>query len=619
MSMSSNVAFAAEASKVNPAPNVQPIVETKVRAETKKVSEPESLETATEKFRSILENAKLNGFVSSKSEEESVAPTDNNSDLMRAARRLSEDAAKAEPVQVDKAAAFTCADMTVLNMSKFVDVQTFEDLIAEKSKADGKIDAKEVESLALTYISLGLGAEAKALLRPFNSPRHKVLSHASDLLSGVSLSPEQFMFSETATCDGVSDLWADLENPDRLESAAFISGPQTVKKELSNYPTFLKLHLGVELAISAADRGNMRLAKALWADIIQSNPALRVDVGGDHALLYLSAKLETADKPKKAEAIFKYLSERDGLYRVRSLQALTHMTYASGSILSPEMETDLVSINHELSGEKAGRDAAVQLIKNRIESGMAIDAMRSTRKMLKPEDEEFLYAVDLIAVHIQGLFDSPQSTVKMLGLNSYLEDPDIFDISNHQASLQRAALLAAITLDLPELGDVIYGSAKTVADSDKAFIAYAKALSDLKQDKFPEASMDLTADVTNAAKENAHTNTLRTKVIQTAMRLGDFKTARLTIATLPDGQEKSDYTTQLAWLEREWETVQTDLSKSPQDTTVSKARRDMVDFITEETPNTKTAPRLRNPVDVAAFVSNLDSDLSTVKEYLDNG
>ena len=175
--------------------------------------------------------------------------------------------------------------------------------------------------------------------------------------------------------------------------------------------------------------------------------------------------------------------------------------------------------------------------------------------------------------------------------------------------------------DLPELGDLIYSAVDVENETDKAFVAYARALSTLKRDEFPSDAIDLASDVASHMEEEAHSNALRHNIIKTAFRLGDFKTARLTIETLPNAEEKEDFKTRLAWLEQEWGTVRTSLAQDTDTQTKSeKSRLDMVDLILD-TPKKKTkkAKALNTPMDIAAYISDLDNDLTTVQEYLDNG
>lgn len=590
-------------------------------------SDSQSLEDATQRFKTLLENAKINGFVSSKEEvpkRDEEGPETNAQDDGHNGKAWSRSKAAQKTALKDKKASaeYSCEDVSVLNMEPYWEVENFEDLISEKFKANGSLDPDEVEGLALTYISLGMGAEAKTLLRPYKMPRHVILSRVSDLISGHKFSPSESLLGDVSECSAAADLWASYENPARLEYRAFLAGPKSLRNELKTYPKFLQQYLTTELSILADENGNPALSKFLWTDLRTTNPRLNSDLGGDHALMYLKATQLKDTEPEMTQAIFKYLSERDGLFRARALGAFNDYKMKNSAEFDENLNIDLEAIHHEYSGEKAGRDAAVQLIKNRIEAGMAIDAIRSTKKMLNPEDEEFLYAVDLIAVHIQGLFNSPDSAVNMLGLNSYLEDPEIFDVSSHRLTLQRAALLAAIALDLPELGDLIYRAVDTKNDSDQAFVAYARALSALKRDEFPSDAIDLASDVANHMEDAAHSNGLRLNIIKTAFRLGDFKTARLTIETLPDEDEKSDYKTKLAWLEQEWGTVRTNLAQDETAQTASdKSRLNMVNLILDNSPmnKTKKSKRLNTPMDIAAYISDLDSDLTTVQEYLDNG
>ncbi len=596
-----------------------------------KGSDPESLEQATEKFKRILENAKLNGFVSDRTEK--TPGLDTNDPDQRASDpqiSVSQDT-DSQNIQTVGPTALTCSDMDVLDMSQFFDIYDVEHLKQEKSKSDGSLDSQEIETLAQTYMSLGLGAEAYAVLKPYNTPRHVILSHVSTIMAGFNLNEHKVLFTDVAACGPTADLWAAFENPERLDYIAYTSGPQTLRYELKGYPKFLRIDLGLELAIKAAERGNLLLANGIWEDMVGKDATLKLGLRGDHSQLYLTALRSQERDVEKAIAIYEYLSERDGLFRSKALQALTTLKLNSGEALSENMEIDLASVSHEYSGEKAARDAAVQLIKNRIQAGMAIDAIRTTRKMLDPQDTEFLYAVDLIAVHIQGLFDSPDSTVNMLGLNSYLVDPDIFKHSNKQAALQRSALLAAIALDLPELGDVIYKSTQDVSGPDKAFLAYARALGRLKYDELPEAPTDLTSDVASRVSEENHANLLRREVIKTAFRLGDFKTAQMAIAKVPEPKEKAEFEQKLAWLQGNWDTVRLALAESAAGQSAEeKARSGLVDYISgakalgvknasSDENGTSPLPNLTNPIDVAAFVSDIAADLSSVQDYLDNG
>lgn len=622
--------FAADTVEIEPELRVMSKV-TPVTSSKAPSSQSQSLEDATQRFKNILDNAKLNGFVSSKAEMSKRESLEDSNDIdAKKFKDALENGIGSETVRTGHSASieaqaeiqFTCEDMTVLNMEPYWEVTDFEDLIAEKSTADGSLDPVEIEGLALTYISLGMGAEAKALLRPYDTPRHTVLSRVSDLISGHRFKPSESILGATSHCSAAADLWASYENPSRLEYRTFFAGPKSLQNELKTYPKFLQEFLSTEFAILASENGNPALSKFLWTDLRTANPRLNTDLGGDHSLLYLKAKQVQETDPEMAHAIFKYLSERDGLFRARALSAFNASKIKSSDEFDENLNMDLESVSHEFAGEKAGRDAAVQLIKNRIQAGMAIDAIRSTKKMLKPEDDEFVYAVDLIAVHIQSLFDSPDSAVNMLGLNSYLEDPEIFNISSHKLTLQRAALLAAIALDLPELGDLIYRAVDVQNETDQAFVAYARALSALKRDEFPEDAIDLASDVASHMEEEAHSNMLRRNIIETAFRLGDFKTARLTIETLRDAKEKADYKTRLAWLEQEWGTVRTSLAEDDTNTQTksNQSRLDMVDLILDkQSEKTQKTVPLKTPMDITAYISDLDSELLTVQEYLDNG
>lgn len=611
-------AFAAD-NPDDPTAKTKPQASQKADAPPSEADAPQSLEQASESFRQMLQQAKKTGFVTRRSDTVGQDASASSASGPNGAAETSQNSVaegNLSSAGLEAAAPeFSCTDAVVLDFIPYAAIATYEDLVLKKREFGGDLDVTEIETLAKTYISLGMGAEAQALLRPYDSPNFRLLSRAGALISNSRVAGETLRLLEISSCGKSADLWASVEDPTRLGYSAYLSGPQSLEKELAQYPPFLRTYLTVDLAISAAENGNLLLSNRLWDTLVFNNVALEHQLAGDHAQLYLTALRIQARDTDRALQIFQYLGERDGLYRAKALKALASFKYAEGGTLSADMETDLLAITRENSGAVTGREAAVALIKNRIAENMTIDAIRTTKKMLQPDDPEFVYIVDVIAESVEGLLNAETSTVKMLGLNSYLEDPEFFASSDRQAALQRAALLAALALDLPELGDVIYRPRAPVNVEDQAFLTYAKALGALKEGS---AAAPMESD-----RRDEQANLLRREMVLAALRLGDFKTASQTIMMLPEDAAREDLQARLNWLQGAWakaEKAQIKSADAQQPSgALSSSQINMAGFLTDPKINANRAKNLKSPLEVAAFVADLNTDLSTVQEYLDNG
>lgn len=483
------------------------------------------LSNAAESLSKILADAKRQGFMQAKP---TVVETQT-----------------AEPVE---SPLLSCAAAEVLDFQALQPIEAYEDLITGKDVSSEMEAQYGALHLARIYLSLGLGVEAVATLSPYEGADAELLKRVAMLLADPHYDVETPLLEIYADCNSHAELWAILENPERLETVLSGERRRRIVNTMPTFPKYIRENLSVNLAIKAAENDNMFLAQAIWAkmdtEARETGHRLPADKTEKDDYLYLNGLLKKDSDPNFYLSVLNYLAEREGVFRLTALTQLSKLNRTSTAKINASLEDDLLEVSQNFSNGYESQLAAMELVKNRIHIGRAVDAISATKKYFSPSDAEYRQSVLQITDLVQGRLRSEHQLNRIVGLNDYLYDTRFFEYAGNTDGLRYDALSAALLSGLPELHHKIFDADESLPTEAEKLMQQARFFADLKID----SQQVLTQNNNNMLLPDI----LLKRVARHALANNNTVLARSMAAKLSGSEARQNMTHNIAWIEGRW-------------------------------------------------------------------
>ncbi len=498
--------------------------------------------------------------------------------------------------------AVNCDIGEILKFTSLQPIETYEDLTMAKSVRDEMNDVYGALHLARVQLSLGLNTEAKATLAPYETIEADLLVRAAGLLTHPHFDIDAPIIEAFAHCNTQTKIWAMLENPEYFREPISAENRRKIVNEVAVFPKFLRETISVNLGIKAAETGEINLARALWAkmdtEARENGTRLPDEKLDKHDYLYLNGLLNKDSDPDFYISVLNYLSEREGEFRLTALTQLSKENRSSTAKINTTLEDDLVEVSQTFSNGSESQLAALELVKNRIHVGRAIDAITATKKYFNPTDAEFRQSVLQITELVQTRLQSESNLKRIVGLNDYLFDTAFFEEGGDTDGLKTQALNAALLSNLPELHEKIFVSEEDVPKDAKPLLKQARFFANLKSGK--------TQDEPETIRSVSLSNTLAQKTGEQALAENNLNLARSMAAKMSDNNERQDLLQNIAWIEGRWSDTM-------------KKSDDIVQVLTNPTSQAISADDRQWVKKLPEKLSSIETTLQHTQDYLKNG
>jgi|GEM_PF-4666632 len=340
---------------------------------------------------------------------------------------------------IDDEQTVDCAVVDAFDMATDIGVTDYAQLqvVRDDYVYGGDVEAKR--QLVTGYLSLGMGTEAIALAndpmigaigrmveqRVTHADRDRLASHAHCNRSAALLS---FIANHSS---------GDGREPD---VDVFELWPENLREILRPYLAVSLYKAGYRnVADAQAEAVHFRISRSLRAENL------------DHAGLVSAGYYLRERQPMEAAAIFRYLSERDGIHRAAALQQLALMT---GSGVGEAYAFDLENIRHQYTGKAEARQAVLQSVKLDVDSGQYLSAIALVVSEMTPQDLEHTEALTVISEAMTDhLSDDALPEYRLAALNAYWGNRRLFHEMPARTALENSVAATIQTFELSGLAD----------------------------------------------------------------------------------------------------------------------------------------------------------------------
>ena len=458
---------------------------------------------AVRSLESILSKATEDGFLVTRPDRKNPTSNSPSSDTNQNKNASSKAALSERPSSV-----INCEAAKALNIETLSNISVLSDINAAKAKLGNRETADEdISNLMMTYIALDLGTEARAISSYVNSP---LLSALAALVADEAEDRDITLIQNSRLCSSSFKVWdfaAHIASADPLKHKTTLEND--VIKELSKFPSQIRKKLELKFAIYAAETDSFGIAEQLLREEYPETKYGDLPRRKDDDVLYLFALILQHKEDARFIEILTHLAVNDGLYKSKAIQALANDSAASGRSLPTSFESELKSINDQSGDTKAGKVAALELIKFRINKNEFNSAINTAKLKFSNDEIGKQKSVNIIGDKVSSQLKSEQPSPQLYALNGYFYDPSFFESYAHLSTLLLQVQSSSLNLGLPELALKIPTQLKDLVHAEKIDSfqnqqAYAQAEYDIKHDRYEEA-----VEVLEGVKSNETAKSLR--------------------------------------------------------------------------------------------------------------
>ena len=563
---------------------------------------------AVSSLKSVLERAGEQGFISIESNKQKPTPLTDSTQTP---------APKTPRVEVmPPLGDINCNDTSALDLSSYASIESYDAIYTTKASLNKTETLEDVMPLARTYMALGLGAEMLSLVHNYKGHKARLIESMGRVIEGYPSDEDYIIIAQYSECNRGMMFWSEFARLSTLYSAES-NDPFEFRDEnqdfLNQLPTQIKKIATLRIGIYAAERNSSLTASSLLTTLAPRSKYGELPEHKDDSLLYLFGLIRQLKGDPKGLQIFKYLAERDGLYRVRSLQKLAEENLHNGAKLYENYTGDVASVGQQYNGQKESRQANLQLIKHSLTADRYTEAIEHTKREFMAMDVERVEAIIFAADRLQEALKDDLKTRQLLALNAYLYDPEFFVAYDALATLQRAAMDSAIHLNLPELVVDIFSNIKGPSADEEDILVYAETLIAAKHGEY-----DTVIKAANAFINNPKYQSLK---LEAAVKSGNFKE---TVASLDlKTQEEARFAlhSDIAWQNSQWAEAKMALEaladKKP-DPAIS-AKIALANYMGKESRAYVNRALPKTAADLDLLRAQLEKDITLVKGYISNG
>jgi hypothetical protein len=232
------------------------------------------------------------------------------------------------------------------------------------------IDEDKAVDLARLYVSLGFGAEARAVLEAM-APRHpdsQILRAMADVIDGVPPPPE--VFDTEVDCPGRAQLWVAL-------ATGVPADPEAVTVAISELPLALRRYVGPRLIELFLREGDQATAEAIRSAIDRA--------AGPHGAPFdlAAARLDADREASVGLASLRTLADEPSPASDEALATLLEIARDSGSTVDPTSLARAEMRAEDLRGTAQGARLEIGLLHGLLLNGEADEAALRLRRVIE--------------------------------------------------------------------------------------------------------------------------------------------------------------------------------------------------------------------------------------------
>lgn len=300
------------------------------------------------------------------------------------------------------------------------------------ARSDGAIE------MIRSYLFLGFGSEAAALVRTYRMPKrdehvYRALAEIVDFPGRADRNP----LADQLQCDSPAALWAFVAS----RSLPAVGGDVNADVVLRNFqrlPWWLRLQIGETAAANFDARGDAVSAGSVRASVERARAALTQEAGQGSQDGTPASALPDGDEHHA-------LSDRS--HRMRSAQAILYRHKTAGSLPAAEDRAEITA----LVLETRGSEESVALLENYIEFVSAPDDILAAEKLLTVlSRSRFANAYPLRAAWNQLLEAAVAQPSHDVFLGVLARNKRVFDRTPPDRATADAAIARLVATGLPE-------------------------------------------------------------------------------------------------------------------------------------------------------------------------
>lgn len=512
--------------------------------------------------------------------------------------------------------AVDCSTTSVLDLSNYTSVESYDAIHKAKSALEKVEKLEDVMPLAHSYMALGFGAEMSGVVKNYKGNKARLIESIGRTIEGDHTVNDYELIVRYSDCNNAAMFWSAFSgliiSPDANNAAPFELSYDD-QDILNQLPVNLKKIATTRFGIYAAENGSRSTATKLLSSLVPRARRGELATYRDDGILYLHGLVRQIEGDPTGLQIFKHLAERDGLYRVRSLQRLAEENLSNGTKLYESFSDDVDAINQQYNGQQESRQATLQIIKHSLNTDRFVDAIEQVKRDFTAIDEERVEAVIFAADRMKAAFKDELKSRQLLALNAFLYDLDFFASYDGLTTLQGMANETAIDLNLPELVSNIFSTSKTLSSADKDMLVYAQILIAAKNGEYDV--------VIKTAKDFSGKPEFQLLKLDAAVKSGNFKETIASLKLKAEDAERYALHSGVAWQNGEWSEAKRALEALADDAPSKDitTKIALANYIGDEGQAYVERAAPKTFVDFEDLTAQLDKDMTIVKGYLSNG
>ncbi|MEP6342129.1 MAG: hypothetical protein ABJ275_02355 [Maricaulaceae bacterium] len=571
---------------------------------------------AASSLKSILKKAGEQGFIAIEGDVQTPV-TERASSETLSQKPSSKPATKITQLERNNPLGIVDCNITsVLDLSNYTSLESYDAIHTAKSALEKVENIEDVMPLAHSYMALGFGAEMSGVVKNFKGNKARLIESIGRTIEGDQSVNDYEFITRYSDCNSAALFWSQFSgliiSPDANNVTPFELSYDD-EDFLNELPVNLKKIVTTRFGIYAAENGSRMMATKLLTSLVPRARRGELATYKDDGLLYFHGLVRQIDGDPSGLEIFKHLAERDGLYRVRSLQRLAEENLSHGTRLYESFSDDVDAVSQQYNGQQESRQASLQIIKHRLNTDSFIDAIKQVKREFTAVDVERVEAVIFAADRMKAAFKDELKSRQLLALNAFLYDLDFFASYDDLTTLQGMANNTAIDLNLPELVSNIFSTSKTLSSDDKDMLLYAQTLIAAKHGEYDT--------VIKTAKGFSGNPDFQSLKLEAAVKSGNFKETIASLKLTAEDAERYALHSGIAWQNGEWSEAKMALESLAGETpnTDLTTKIALANYIGDEGRAYVDRAVPKTAVDFDNLTAQLIKDMTVVQGYLSNG
>lgn len=519
-----------------------------------------------------------------------------------------------------------CVAKEIFEFPHEVHVADYQSLVMLKNSiliGPNEVDKHKVRLLVLAYIGLGFGEEARDFTAYLSGVEARVLTAMAHAVSGDVYEEDVKTLVGQMKCSENVELWLSFANvqyspsvkPDHDEHSdehevVKLSGHEL--EQIKTLPTKIGAIMAKRFGVHAVKHDAMNTATDLLKVLKKIQKENSAAGMFDDEERYFEAVYYLNQGDARAFPILNALAKKDGAMQVHALQTLGVVQTKTGGLAYPGFEEDLNGAAHVFSQHPEGRQALLEKINFFVATDRVDQAIGMTKEKFLPHEVYYTNSVLRVSERMQVYLTGNDEKQKLYALNTLLREQIFFDALKDGFPLRRDGVGASLDLGLSELAPRIlpveqWGRLDLVVLQELALTLPSDMQGYLPKEAFSGAKHD--ALKIRAAFDNKQP-----------------KTAMSTLRGLSGNEYAMEMAAHSSWKNGYWSlaretneklrAMKTSKGGAGDPSAIAKVK--LASALSVPSPFLTSASATKNIGDFTALQTFLDSDIETIKDYVND-